>query len=162
MSSLEYPSCIRELYESEVFGETLALAIVEAARSERDRYHFGTLLQLETETKARLRPFLCKYNISLSEVMDMPDVDGMVAGYREANWEDFMAGNIPVVQTFVSRFIEIAEAGPGEDQDILDSMVRHESSILKWLKIESGGGTESSLDDIIKQLQYPLPKPSKG
>ena len=60
----------------------------------------------------------------------------------------------------MSRFIEIAEAGPAEDQDILNSMVRHESAILKWLEIENGGGAQSSLDDMIDQLHHPLPKPS--
>ena len=62
MSSVDYPACIRELYESEIFGEAAALAWVEVARNDRDRHHLGTLLQLETETKARLRPFLLKHD----------------------------------------------------------------------------------------------------
>ena len=72
-----------------------------------------------------------------------------------------MAANIPVVQSFLARFVEIAKAGPAEDQEILDSMVRHESAILKWLELESDGSSaESSLIGIIEQLQYPFPKPS--
>ncbi len=160
MNKTDYPACIRELYESEIFGESVFLALIEVARNDRDRYHFGTLLQLETETKSRLRPFIFKYDISLSEVMNMPDIKMIVAGYRQASWGEFVAANIPVVQSFLSRFIEIADAGPAGDQAILDSMVRHEAAILKWLEIEKGGGSESSLDDIIEQLQYPLPTPS--
>ena len=58
MADLEYPACTRELYESEIVGESLFLALVQEAKTPRDRYHFGTLLQLESETKARLRPLL--------------------------------------------------------------------------------------------------------
>lgn len=159
MSSLEYPACIRELYESEIFGEAASLALVEAARNDRERYHLGTLLQLETETKARLRPFLHKYDISLSEEMDLPDVDGMVAGFRGGTWTQFAEGLAPLVQSYVSRFKEIAAAGPAEDQEVLNSMVLHESAILEWVQTEKAGGSESSLDSMIEQLNFPLPKP---
>jgi len=160
MTNLHYPACIRELYESEIFGEAVSLALVEAAKNERDKYHFGTLLQLETETKARLRPFLRKYDLSLSEEMDLPDIEAIVAGYRAANWEDFMGGLVATVKPFLARFEEIASVGPTEDKDVLESMVRHEAAILKWLEIERSGGAESSLDDLIAQLQYPLPRPT--
>ena len=67
MSDADYPGCINELYQSEVLGEAAFLALMKAARSERDRYQFGTFLQLETETKARLRPFLLKHGLELDE-----------------------------------------------------------------------------------------------
>ena len=49
MGELNYPECIRELYESEIFGEALTLALLEVAKNDRERYHQATLLQLETE-----------------------------------------------------------------------------------------------------------------
>jgi hypothetical protein len=79
MAKPNYPECIRELYESEVFGETLTLALLAAAKNERERYHHGTLLQLETETKARLRPFLFKHGINLSEDTDLAPVPQLVS-----------------------------------------------------------------------------------
>ena len=89
MSKPEYPSCIRELYESEIFGETFALALVEAARNDRDRYHFGTLLQLETETKARLRPFLCKYHFHKAE----PSLSARITvGYHVCRFDTAVLG----------------------------------------------------------------------
>ena len=51
MSDMAYPACIRELYESEIFGEAVFLALVDIAKSPREKYQLGTLLQLETETK---------------------------------------------------------------------------------------------------------------
>jgi hypothetical protein len=157
MAELNYPECIRELYESEVFGEALSLALLDVAKNERERYHHGTLLQLETETQARLRPLLYKYGISLSKNMDLGSVQEIVSGYQNASWKEFMGGTIPIVKEFLGRFEEIASAGPEEDQEYLQSMLRHERSILRWMEMEAAGETEGSLDAIIEQLQYPLP-----
>jgi hypothetical protein len=158
MTAVEYPAWIRELHESEIFGEALALALIEVAKSERDQYHFGTLLQLETETKARLRPFLFKYGVPLSENIDLSDVGAIVSAYQSAaNLQEFAGGIKPVVENFLSRFEEIARICPEEDRDIAQSMVRHESAILKWLTMESTCLPRGSLDDMIGELGYPLP-----
>ena len=70
---------------------------------------------------------------------------------------DFAAANKEVVQNFLSRFEQIAEAGPAVDREILLSMIRHENAILKWFDMESRGESEGSLDDIIRELKYPIP-----
>jgi len=64
MPQLTYPNCIRRLYESEVNGEAIYSTLLKAAKAERDRYYFATLLQLESETKAWLQPFLFRYHRS--------------------------------------------------------------------------------------------------
>ena len=160
MNTATYPACIRELYESEILGEAFALALIDVARSERDRYQFGTLLQLETETKARLRPFLAKHGIPLTESMDLGDVDAMVVAYKTTSSLGEFAGVIkPAVQNFLSRFEEIARVGPSDDREVLESMVRHESAILQWLAMEIEGNSAGSLDSLLRELQYPLPRP---
>lgn len=81
MTQLECPTCLRELYAREIVGEALSLAIPPLARIEPERYHYGTPLQLETETetKARLRPLLHKYGMSLSEDADRSAVAALPA-----------------------------------------------------------------------------------
>jgi hypothetical protein len=157
MAEIDYPACLRELYESEIFGEALTLALIAVSKDDRERYHNGTLLQLETETKARLRPLLYKYGISLSEEADLSPVPQLVSSYEGMTWREFMSITIPVVQQYLARFKQIAEAGPDEDQKYLQSMIRHEASILRWMEMEAEGETEGSLDAIIEQLQFPLP-----
>ncbi|MBK5396373.1 hypothetical protein JFU47_06515 [Pseudomonas sp. TH39(2020)] len=160
MNAVAYPAWVRELYESEIFGEKLALELIKLAKSKRDEYHFGTLLQLETETKARLRPFLAKYGISLSENIEPGDIESIVSAYQAThNLQEFSAVIKPAVEAFLSRFEEIARICPEEDRDVAESMVRHESAILKWLAMESEGQSEGSLDEMIVELRYPLPKP---
>jgi hypothetical protein len=157
-----YPACIRDLYESEILGEAVFLALVAIARNPREKYQLGTLLQLETETKARLRPFLFQHAISLDENMDLAGVAVVIEGYQALSWPEFAAANVPVVQGFLSRFEAILELGPAEDKRTLQSMVDHEGSILRWARMESDGITEGSLDDVIAQLQYPLPVDGGG
>ena len=158
MTTVEYPNCLRHLIESEIFGEAVSLALLEVAKTDRDRYHLATLLQLETETKARLRPLLYKYRVSLSEKIPLEHVDGIVQGYLDGTWEDFAAANIDVVKGFLSQFRKVVAAGPDEDREILESMIRHENAILRWFEMESQGDTEGSLDSILDELQYPLPQ----
>ena len=160
MAQVKYPECIRELYESEILGEALCLALLEVATNDRERYVHGTLLQLESETQARLRPFLYKYGISLSKDVHLGLVAELVASYRKGTWQDYCNGSIPVAKQFLSRFEEIAAAGPEEDQEILRSMVRHEAAILRWLEMEAAGETDGSLDAVIEQLNFPLPRPA--
>ena len=65
--------------------------------------------------------------------------------------------NVPVVEDFLARFETIAKMGDKADRQILESMVRHEASILRWATMERDGVVDGSLDEIIAQLNYPLP-----
>ena len=157
MSEVDYPACLRDLLDSEIFGEGVSLALLKVAKNDRERYHFATLLQLETETKARLRPLLYRHGIDLDEVVPASDIAEAVQGYQALGWEEFCAANIPVVQDFLERFRAIAEAGPEKDRAMLESMVRHESAILRWFTMESRGERNGSLDAVNAELAYPLP-----
>src|ERR1700722_12028133 len=125
MENLSYPACTRELYESEILGETLFLALVAEAKSPRDRYHLGTLLQLESETKARLRPLLYKHGVSLDEVADLSLIELAIGAYRDMTWQEFVGLNVPVVEDFLARFESIAKMGAEADPGALEAMVRH-------------------------------------
>jgi hypothetical protein len=160
VEEIQYPACTRELYESEILGEALFLALVKEAKSPRDRYHFGTLLQLESETKARLRPLLFKHGVSLDEAMDLSIVDFAVEAYKTMTSQEYAAINVPVLEEYLARFDAIVKVGDDADRDILESMVRHEAAIVKWATMERDGDIDGSLDDIIAQLNYPLPQMS--
>ncbi|MEH6580856.1 MAG: hypothetical protein V7754_02895 [Halioglobus sp.] len=158
MSSTEYPACIHELYQSEVLGEKAFLALVNIAKNAREKYHIATVLQLETETKARLRPFLLKHGYELVEEAGDELVGEIVAAYQGNSWLEFLTGLSPLVDQFLGRFEEIAAAGPAEDQEVLQSMITHEASFVSWIEKEIAG-EEGSLDAIISQLKYPFPAP---
>ena len=130
-----------------------------AANNERKKYHFGILLQLESGTKVRLRPFLQKYGMKfIEEPSSGEEVAGFVALYQQSTWLEFLAAFKPIADQFLARFQEIANAGPAEDQDVLQSMIKHEKSFVHWIEKETAG-EEGSLDAAISQLQYPLAAP---
>jgi hypothetical protein len=159
MSDLEYPACINELYQSEVLGEQAFLELMAVAKNEREKYHFGTFLQLESETKVRLRPFLQKYGMKfIEEPSSGEEVAGFVSLYQQSTWHEFLAALKPMIDQFLARFEEIAAAGPAEDQDVLQSMITHEKSFVHWIEKEIAG-EGGSLDAVIGQLQYPLVAP---
>lgn len=159
MSNLEYPACINELYQSEVLGEAAFLALMKAAKNQREKYHFATFLQLETETKARLRPFLFRHGLELDESQGGTEqTAGFIALYQDSSWPEFLTQLRPMIDQFLARFEEIAAAGPEGDQDILRSMVRHEQSFVHWIEKELAG-EEGALDVALSQIQYPLAAP---
>ena len=86
------------------------------------------------------------------------EVAGFVALYQQSTWQEFLAALKPMIDQFVARFREIADAGTAEDQDVLQSMITHEKSFVHWIEKEAAGG-EGSLDAAICQLQYPLERP---
>ena len=141
-------------------GRSLFLALVQEAKTPRDRYHLGTLLQLESETKARLRPLLFKHGVSLGEVADLSLVELAIGAYRDMEWRDFVGLNVPVVEGFLAQFEAIVKVGDEADREILESMVRHEAAILRWATMERDGIVEGSLNEVIAQLNYPLPAAS--
>ena len=64
---------------------------------------------------------------------------------------------MPVVEDFLARFEAIVKVGDEADREILESMVRHEASILRWATMERDDVVDGSLDDVIAQINYPLP-----
>ena len=55
-----------EMYQGEVIGEVLFNAMLSLFPEPDHQYKSATMLQLETETKARLRPALLELGASLS------------------------------------------------------------------------------------------------
>jgi hypothetical protein len=159
MTDTAYPQCVAELYRSEVLGEAVFLALWSRAKSEEQRYKFATLLQLETETKARLRPLLAKYGLGFDGEDASAPAASAAADFEAGGWSSFVEGTLNVVHYFVGRFEQIERLGPAEDAEILHSMVVHERAIQDFLEAERDGRPEGSLRSVIALLQYPLPNP---
>ena len=104
-----------------------------------------------------MRPLLFKRGVSLDEEADLSLVELAIGAYRDMSWREFVGLNVPVVEEFLARFEAIVKVGDEADHEILESMVRHETAILRWATLERDGLVDGSLDDVIAQLNYPLP-----
>ena len=156
MVDMTYPECLRDIYVGEVFGEAFAHALMLVAKNERERHHFAVLMQLETETKAKLRPILHAYGLSLEQTVDLSRIDAVVSAYETMAYSEFAELLRPRIEQFVSTFEAIAELAPASDQEIALAVVRHERAILSWLEQESRGATTSSVDDMLAELKWPI------
>src|SRR5438270_13235926 len=91
MDRSEYLNCISEYwYQGEVMGEAhLACHLALETDPER-RYKWATLLQLETETKARLRPFLMHAGVSIAQQDVSQKIAEFAKSYHTKTWRRHM------------------------------------------------------------------------
>ncbi len=152
-----YRAGVQALFDGEVMGERLLLALHAAAKTPRDAAHFATLLQLETETKARLRPLIVKLGLRLAETADLSGVPARVAGYLDSVWAAYAAATATHLRGVLARYEAIAAMGPPEDQPVLRAVVRHEAALLRWAEMESAGPSSESLAAVTEMLAFPMP-----
>jgi hypothetical protein len=159
MDGTDYLAGVQALFDGEVMGERLLLAMLAAAKSPRDAAHFAAILQLETETKARLRPLMLKLGLGLAETADLRQVPARVAGYVDHGWRDYVAATAVHLRGVLARYEAIAALGPPEDQPILQAVVRHEAALLHWAEAEALGDSEDSLAAVTEMLVFKLAPP---
>jgi hypothetical protein len=160
MSLEEYKLALEEQYQGEVTGEVSICQLLKQFASPRQQYLLGTMLQLETETKARLRPAAASLGIDLVE-SDQAHADGEALAElaKGLDWQSSMRTLEGPLADFTSRYREIASIAPPEFKELADSMVIHEESLLNLARSEANGEIDDSIDAVIDQLVFPLPKP---
>jgi hypothetical protein len=161
MDRAEYLNAVNKyMYQGEVLGEALLACYVALELDPDRRYRWGTILQLETETKARLRPFLTKLGLSIAQDDTREVVAEFAQKFGSKSWRDHMNELAGITDMYLEKFRNIADAAPVEEQEITHSMVRHEAAINRFAHLELEGDSANSLNDVIAQLQYPLTKPA--
>ena len=150
----DYRRGVQTLFDGEVMGERLMLALHAAARTPHEARAFAAILQLETHTKARLRVLLLRHGWSLAEDADLSEIPLRLALYRAAHWRDYAAATATRLAGVVERYSAIAALGPPADQDILAAVVEHEQGLVDWAAAEARG--EDGLAAITRLLPTSL------
>ena len=163
MDRAEYLNAVREyFYQGEVLGEAVSSRALASETDPVLRYKWGCLMQLETETKARLRPFLARLGLSL-EVGDVTQqVDAAFAGWTAKSWRQQMEELVGVTDFYLGKFREIEAAAPENERAVATAMVKHETAINVFARLELKGDGERSLDLVLAELAHPLPRPGVG
>jgi hypothetical protein len=157
MSSAEFKKGLLEQYQGELIGEVFFSELTKQYSSLGHRYKLATLLQLETETAARLRPTALDLGVDLFYLDRYREMGKeFLKSCEGMDWNSLVAHLEAVVEPFVKRYAEIADIAPPEYKDLADSMVVHEKSIQTFARLELAGDSERSLDAVIKQLKFPL------
>ena len=157
MSMEQFKLGLQELYQGEVTGEVVFCRLLERFRSPSQQYKLTSLLQLETEAKARLRPAVVACGLDPIELEGSREKGIEVAdSFEGMQWLAAMEHLATVLEPYVNRYREIAEIAPSEYKDLADSMAAHEQAAQDFARLEAAGKTGESLDAIVKQLIFPL------
>ena len=160
MSDEVFRQALVELYQGEIIGEVILDQMLSFFSEPEFKYKIAVLLQLETETKARLRPTLMRLGLEIAESDSSRELGlETAAKMRGKSWEETMWMLRNIVKPAVERYEEIAAEAPAEFQSIAQSMVIHEQSLYDFTELELAGDKENSLVSIIDQLEFkPLPQ----
>ena len=124
MERQEYLNAVNEFfYQGEVLGEAFFGRCVGLETDPVRRYKWANLQQLETETKARLRPFLEKLGISLMQDDVSDKVAEITADFAEKSWEQHMTMIAEVTNFYLDKFRAIEAAAPPGERSMAQVMV---------------------------------------
>jgi hypothetical protein len=156
---------LSEFYAGEVMGEAIYSALLEDADDPAERLKLAHLLQLETETKAWLRPHMVAVGLAIEEPMTLREKGLAIAQAQPASWTGKMQGLAQVIEAeFAALYRRYAEAarkrGHFEAAVICDFMVAHELAQVEFARRDLAG---ESLDRVLEPLRRysknPLPLP---
>lgn len=154
----DYLQGISEMYQGELLGEALFSRAAALARTDDQRFKLCVLLQLESETKARLRPLVARLGLNLVE-----DESFRTEGLRLGDelgalpWTEFLETLGRELELYVTKYQSIADLAPPSDRPIAQSMVDHERALLSFVNAElSGTNADRSLEAVNALLVNPL------
>jgi len=156
-------NALQEFYQGEILGEAMFDSMLQAARNESERYKIGLMLQLETETKARLRPFLVAEGLPLQEDPRMrPEGEQFARELQGATWNEKMHALAESIgRTWLPRYRELTNSLPVALRAVGESMVAHEQALFEMARRELAGESDRSDEPVRDLLIHRLPRPGE-
>ena len=157
MTIEEFRDCLFDYYQTEVRGEAFFEAMLRKFDKPDYVYKIGSLLQLETETKARLRPTILELGGSVEELESSREAGrNRAASISAGNWQEFVAVLNQVGEPLTNRQREVSEIAPQPYRELALSMKVHGESIQGFTERELAGDSAHSIDGVVSQLKFPL------
>jgi hypothetical protein len=158
-----YKEALLDFYRGEVLGEAVYSALLGSARNEDERLKLGTLLQLETETKAWLRAPMVAHGVTLEEqTAARGEGIDIAEQVKPLSWPELMqAIDHAIVTEFIPRYQSHADAakarGRADEEAVCLYMVEHEKSQVEFARRElAGANLGQSLEPLVRFLKYPI------
>jgi hypothetical protein len=159
--SRAFRECLVDVYAGEVLGESLFGEMLDGTETPDERYVLGSMLQLETEGKAMLRPLLARLGLTLRE-------DGAsraqgatsAAKLNRLSWtERFQQIGEAIETKFLPRYQALVSLVSREDDPeaarIASFMGRHECALLAASKAVASGAA-APVAPVVRVLRLPL------
>ena len=161
MLNQDFLDCLTDVYIGEQVGEVVFDALLGKAETPEQTYIMGSLLQFETEGKARIRPVLSRLGLSM---LDNPQgrTDGLAASTAmgDVPWrERFAAMRDIVKENYLPRYCELAtlvsESEHPEAAKLAKFMGDHERALVAAAE-NIVLGREDPASPVVALLLFPL------
>ncbi|MDE0204207.1 MAG: hypothetical protein OXK73_17445 [Rhodospirillaceae bacterium] len=151
---------VAEMYQGEVYGEAFYCALLHLFHTPVQKHLIGSLLQLETETKARLRQVVFEHGGDIVESdTSRNDARAFIRRVEHMSWTEATTYMVAASVEFQDRYREIIESVPKALKPVINSMIQHEDLIIAAMKLASEGEDEKAIELVSGQLMLPLPDP---
>lgn len=153
-----YAEALQLFYSGEIEGEAFLSAMIGKETDPETTCKLANLLQLETETKAMLRPPMVAAGISIAAPFDLLEENYRRASSAVIPWKTFVQSIHDLV---ADRFLplyrqyEVAARERGSDEEIgvCRHLVDHEIGLLEFARRELN---EEPLDRVLEPLRSRL------
>ncbi len=160
VENMSFEAILDEVYQGEVSGEAFFNTLLSRFNTAEQQYKLASLLQLETEFKAKVRPIAIAHGLDPVERDESRQKGAVFADSLEGEtWEEIMTSFAGLMTTFVARYKEMGASVPSNYKKFGIDLAAHEESIGDFVKLEVAGETNCSIDEVVKQLINPLPSP---
>jgi len=152
-----------DVYQGEQFGEAFFEALLPHAVDDEQRYILGSLLQLETEGKAVMRPVLAKLELSLDEDPGArPRGVSIAQTLRDMSWTGKFAAMAEGIRAKgLPQYEELATLVTADEDTeafaLANFMAKHERAILAASE-NIVAGTQDPIAPVVEILHFPLIK----
>ena len=160
MSENTFSAELRELYDGELLGEAFFESLLQFYEDRTQKRKLYIALQLESETKTRLRPFLLDAGLELNDNGEARKTGyDLAQSFKGKSWEDAMNMLLQILQPAVERYRQILAKSPSRHRELAASMLEHEEALFTFVELEiAGKGTESTRA-MSSQLTFEIPMP---
>ena len=164
MVSKAFKECLIDIYRGEQVGEAIFEASLLKADDDEQRYVLGSMLQLETEGKAKIRPVLMKFGLSVAEQAEArTEGASAAAGLLDMSWSeqfDAMAKGIEAV--YLPKYERLAtlvtEDEDAEAYELATFMGQHERAVMTAAE-NIASGQPNPMAPVVDLLHFPLSMP---
>ena len=161
MPNQRFRDSLLAVYHGEQFGEAVFESMLEQAADDEQRFIIGTLLQLETEGKAIVRPVLSGFGLSLKQNPDARARGKAGAqSLQDMSWtEKFASMAASIRARGLPQYEELATLVSVDEDPIAYRLAlfmgRHERAILEASENVASGRMDP-MAPVIEVLHFPL------
>lgn len=158
MSTYEYEQELVRRYQTEVMGEAYFNRLMSYFDAPDEKYKWAVMLQLETETKARVRSLMMNLGMDVTESEESRRTGiSMAEEMRGKKWPDAISAFRDLALTLLEEEKEIAAKAPPEHRSYAESMISHGQCFFDFTELELSGKSQVSLAPIVELLEYKVP-----